>query len=254
MKAILRAALCAIILAASTSCSFGQGLFNLITVSTDYYPDRGEAPYDFRVTLLGSNEQATLTAPDGTLFEQLPGKLSLSHTITGLTQTDLSRFVGEWSIDDSLGLPSGASPQKHIFNVSVSDMLASPVTPHIVSPEDGAVVPLLFTIKTSHGGVSVSGAGVWLEPRVDPTAGGHTFAVSLLPGFTEGTVVARASNQDNTQRSAVAPGGANRRFTVWTIRDTYSPPSTWTVTVPEPATAVMAFGGFVALAGLRRRN
>lgn len=251
----LRCALLGVLSVAPISIACAQ-LNPSVTVYVKYYPDRAPTPYDFGVRLLAFNESVTIKAPDGTLFETPPDSNFNWHDFEDLTATDLNRYLGLWTINDSQGLPSGSAPQQHTFSVSRSDLTNHPPLPYVISPTDGSVVPPVFEVKTSHGGFSLRGIGGSgrIESLATPPVGGGPLRYRFDPGVTEAVLALRAANQDVDIRTAAAPPRANRRFSVWKVNDIYSAPSTFTVAIPEPTTLTIGCLAILSLAALRRRK
>ena len=197
----------------------------------------------------------TIEAPDGTIFAAVPEYGVIHHELHNLTVTDVNRFIGTWTINDLQGLPNGVAPQKHTFNVRRSVLTSFPL-PSIISPAEGAILPPIFKVRTSNGGLNLltpedKGS---LEALSYSSPVERTYQYLFNPGVTEAEIEARAINQSIFISGANAPEQANRSFKVWTIKDIYSPPSTFTVRVPEPSTLATGSVALISLVALRRRK
>ena len=183
----------AFLIAACSSSAWAQTLRQPVYIDVTRRTDAGGL-IQFSALSFGGTQGVSLTAPDGTVFEQ-----SASHVLTlieGLSASEVtSRFAGAWTINDSWNLPPGALPQLHQFTISAAQLSTFPSYPAIISPTAGATVPEIFTFSRSanSSGFEISGGPTEITYLTNDSM---QVKVLFAPGEAERTIGLRATSSN----------------------------------------------------------
>lgn len=242
MKASIRGAILGLILV--ISCPVIAYAQRPLTVAATYQAELGANGYGFEFTpsLRPLPSGLTLTAPDGTVFQNGPGTPLLR--VGSLTLNDLTtRFAGEWTINDTTRL--------FRFSIDADTLSTFPTTTtQILSPPSGSRLGYLFDVSAPDGDfIRLSRDDVSYWDRLP--------SVNLYGARLRLATEARAIDAIGTRFLApdVIPNSGHR-YSVEVLRGNLSPPVTWTVGVfvPEPSTIALTSLALLSLAALRRRK
>lgn len=225
----------------------------MLGISVGYRPDLGAAAYNFGIgEELSVHPELRLKAPDGTLFSdpsQHPFRFELI-TLSELT----SRFVGEWTLLDSIQLLPGESPRVHTFSLTADQLTTFPALPSIISPPDGAHLPPRFSFQATGEYMSLRGSGLSISNlRVTGGQGQSDLRpfASRLPQLFQAITSTDTYEVVGSLSVGGTPATQVQMYLFSTIR---SAPRYWTVEVPEPASLGLAGMTLLGMVMLRRRK
>lgn len=257
MKADRSIAIIGVILVACLSeIASAQSLPRAIRLLVSYKSEMGANGYglEFFDGGVHFSSGVSITAPDGTVFQNGPGTPFVG--VGSLTLSELTtRFAGDWTINDNWNLPVGAPTQHHRFSIDAPALSAFPsTTPEILSPTSGALLPYDFEVLLSSiGAMLLVGDNFqyslnvpYLMPYVD---------VRPIPAVYPKVVEARASFfLPLTINVTPIEPSPTHRFSIPGGLRSFSAPVTWTIGVPEPSTIALTSFVLLNLAALRRRK
>ena len=252
---IWQSLLVAVTIASLTTLSAAQSTLPIsetIFLGVSNRADLGTNGFDIRISgNLDFLPGVSLTAPDGTIFKNYgPGRTSMN--IESLTLNQITdRFAGEWIINDDRNFPTGVSSQHHRFSLSALDLSTfPPTTPQIISPAEGARLPVEFdVVRTGSGGISLSGD--YTHFATSSTHVDLRYMSRLLPEVVEARTWSSVSTTTSADPLDVSPV---RQFRIAVSKLNLSPPVSWTVGLPEPSTIALGSVAPLSLAALRRRK
>lgn len=257
MKAYLSRAITGVILVACLSeFASAQSMPRAIRLLVSHKSEMGANGYGLEFYDGGAHFSSgvSITAPDGTVFQNGPGTPFVG--VGSLTLSELTtRFAGDWTINDNWNLPVGAPTQHHRFSIDAPALSGFPATtPEILSPSNGAQLPYDFEVSlTSSGLMSLVGDNFqyslnvpYVMPYID---------VRPIPAAYPKVVEARASSflPLTINVTPLEPSPAHRFSIPGGLRN-FSAPVTWTIGVPEPSALALSSVVLLSLTAFRRRR